>query len=498
MKLTALVVALLSGCTFVAGRSPPPPPAPVKATLFFSADLRGSLEPCGCSQGMRGGLSRLAQVVNHARADGHLVRFFDAGNGLFPSADLPEAALGQQERKAATMAQGLTLAGLTARAPGPFDDAQGPAFRLELGLPEVAPATLRRVELNGYTVAVIHAGALTTAQALAATARREGAVFVVALVPLSLDAALPGLAEASGLDLVLAAAPRDELAAEQNRLVGQQTKLAQVQNKGRSLLRVDLVLRDAGRTDWLKSTGERDRELAALDERVELTRAQVNDPSANAELKSLREAKLTDLIARRAGLAAQPLLVPEQGNVASAVFVPVEATLPKDPRVAQLERDYHREVGELNLRYAQEHGQACPPAAPDAGFIGAALCTACHPEATAVWKQTKHPLAYESLVNAGRQYHLDCVACHVGLWQQPGGVCRVDQTSGHQGVECESCHGPGARHLASPVKGTIPRGTREVCVTCHDRENSPHFDFETYTARIRGPGHGLPKQRPAP
>jgi hypothetical protein len=488
------VALSLGSCSLFAPRSTPPPP-PTNATLFFTADLHGYIEPCGCSLNMRGGLSRVAQVVNSARADGQHVFYFDSGSGLFPAQQVPEASVGQQERKASALAQGLSLMNLTARAPGPLDDARGQAFRQGLGLPELPPATISRVDAGGYPLAVVSAGTLAAAQTLAATARREGAVFVVALLPRSFEASLPGLVDARDVDLVLASQPRDELAAEQNKLLGVTTKLAQVQSKGRSVLRVDLVLREQGRSAWLKGNGERDRELASLDERIELTRAQANDPSLGDEMRALRSAKLDDLVGRRAALASEPVVVPETGNFASARFVPVESSVPKDPRVAEVERDYNQEVGAMNLAWAKEHGQDCPAATPEQpGFVGSTVCGACHPEALAVWQKTKHPRAYEVLVKEGKQYHLDCVTCHVALWQQPAGTCRVDQTAGREEVSCESCHGPGSNHLANPVKQTIARAdSKQTCLKCHDHENSPSFEYETYLPRIRGPGHGLPK-----
>jgi predicted CXXCH cytochrome family protein len=98
----------------------------------------------------------------------------------------------------------------------------------------------------------------------------------------------------------------------------------------------------------------------------------------------------------------------------------------------------------------------------------------------------------------GKQYHLDCIGCHVDGWQKPMGVCRIDKTADREQVSCESCHGPGTTHLANPVKENMPRPQKEVCMGCHDHENSPHFDFETYVLKIRGPGHGLPKLQPQP
>lgn len=490
------LLLLLAGCALTAGggsvSSKAPPPTHV--TLLLAADLHGAIEPCGCSENMRGGLSRVAQVVATTRAEGHPTFFIATGNTLFPAATVPEPAVAQQERKARAIAEGLSLMGLATGTSGPLDDARGLEFRRSLKLPEAAPGGTEWLDANGHRVAVISAKTTAEASALASAARTRRAAFVVAILPTSYEGTLPGLADAAGVDLVLASAPRDELSAEQNRLLGLETKLAQVQSKGRSLLRVDLELRGPGSTTWFRGTVERDRDLNSLDERIELTRAQVNDPSQSDEMKALRKNKLEELVARRAALAAEPMTLPATGNVATAVFVPIESSVPKEPRVADVERAYNLDVGRLNLAWAQAHGKDCEaPGAGQAAFIGSAVCAACHPEAMKVWQQTKHPHAYEVLAQEGKQFHLDCIGCHVTGWQQPSGVCRVDHTDGRAEVSCESCHGPGSLHLGQPTKDTVKRGSKEVCVGCHDHENSPHFDFETWLPRIRGPGHGLPK-----
>ena len=56
----ALLFAL-AGCTTI---HPEPHRAvpPKKVTLFFSAEVRGYLGPCGCSENMRGGISRSMNV----------------------------------------------------------------------------------------------------------------------------------------------------------------------------------------------------------------------------------------------------------------------------------------------------------------------------------------------------------------------------------------------------------------------------------------------------
>lgn len=471
-----------------------PARAPTRVTLFFSAEVKGYLAPCGCSENMRGGVARAAAEIAKARATGEPVFVIDAGDGLFSAASIPEPAVGQQERKAKAMAAAMRAMGLSVRAPGPFDDARGRAFRESLQLPEVMPGGTAWLDAKGHRLAVVSADDVARANALGAAARSQGAVFVVALVPQPFELALRGAVDASSVDLVVAR-PKDALAAEVNRAAGVAVKVAQLQDKGRSLLRVDLSLRDDGRLEWLKGTGERDRELAALDERIELLRGQVNEPGLGDELKALKQAKLADLVSRREALANTPLPAPEDRNAATFHFVPLESSLPQDPTVAAIEAAYDRDVGLLNLAWAKAHGKACePPDLDRAGFVGSAACLGCHPDAARVWKATKHTQAYESLVHKGKQYHLDCVPCHLTGWQQPGGVCRIDDVDERTEVGCESCHGPGWRHTQMPIKQHIHRAREAAaCTGCHDRENSPQFEFETYLKRIVGPGHGQPR-----
>ena len=476
---------LLASCT--TRETKPTSSAPKKVTLFFTAEVRGYLGPCGCSESMRGGISRAAFQVASACEAGPPVYLFDTGDGLFGASTIPEEAVPQQERKAKTLADAWKVMGLTLRATGPLDDARGVAFRERLALPELASGTFKVLDRVG----VISAPTVDAARPLAVQARSAGALFVVAMVPLPFELLLREATAAPELDLLVSSRSKDAFAAEESRLAGGTTKVAQVQSKGRSLLRVDVFLQDGARVEWLRGDGERDRELYSLDQRIELVRAQLNEPMLGEELKALRKGKLEEIIGRRKVLAETPLPVPEGKDSVTARFIPLEATYPKQESVRALETAYDVDVGLINLAWAKAHGVSCPPATKERrGFVGTALCITYHAEPEEVWKKTKHPRAYASLVEVGKQNHLDCISCHVTGWQQPQGVCRIDQTAGREEVGCESCHGAGDVHSKNPTKENIARGDEKTCRGCHDRENSPTFDFDRYVEKILGKGHG--------
>ncbi len=490
LALLAALACAQASCNRETRVEAPPPPPGKKVSLVFTAALDGSLAPCGCSEGMRGGLDKTALVVERLRQSAPTL-FFDGGNLLFGAQTLPEEAVPQQERKARALADALAKMRLSATTPGPLDSARGETFRKLRGLPELLGKGL--YDAGGVTIGVLSAADAETVKRLAGELRVEGARFVVALLPVSWDEALKIiLAENVGIDLGVVTRPKGGVS-EENRVLGGRVKLVQLQDRGRSVLRVDLSFRPGQQFEWLKGTGDKQRELSALDERIEALRAQVNQPGIGDELKALKQAKLAEVVSRREAVADAPLPEPLDKSSGTLRPVAIEASLPGDPAVGAIITEYDRDVGKMNLDWAKQYGHDCPQATPDhPAVVGSLACAGCHLPAFTLWQQSKHVHAHEALAAKGKENHLDCVACHVLGWKQPGGVCRLDKVLGRTEVGCESCHGPGLEHLKLPTKATIRRPDAATCKGCHDRENSPHFDFDTYVAKIVGEGHGKP------
>jgi predicted CXXCH cytochrome family protein len=499
LTVLALAVVLASGCK----RSPEPVPAPAPtaqqedssgAILLLSADTRGYLGPCGCSENMRGGIDRAAFQVLEARKGARPVLYIDGGDSLFGEPTLTPAQVPQEERKAQALSEAMKRMGLAVRATGELDDVRGVAFRQSLGLPELPPGGVKLLQAGARQVGVVAVQDAAQLIQASAEARKQGADFVVALFHGTVAQA-QAAAEQPGLEanLLLATHTATEFSGEEHKLVSAAVPVVGLQSKGRELLRVDLSYGpQKGPFTPVKSQDAVEREVAALDQRMAMLNKEINLPGIDPQLQQLKQAKLEELVARKQRLLTEPMEAPSGANAFSVRFLPLEASLQGHPEVKELITAYDRDVGKMNLAWAQEHGQDCPaPKKGEAAFVGNKPCQECHQEAFPLWEESKHSKGWVTLEEKGKQFHLNCVGCHVTGYEQPGGVCRLDKVAGREGVGCESCHGPGSLHSEDPTPENIVRNPgRELCVTCHNPENSPHFDYATYLPRVLGPGHG--------
>jgi len=503
LALAALFLPLLASTTCGKGQSPAPD-APRRAVLFVAADLRGYVAPCGCSENMRGGIARAAEQLVQSRKSGAPTLFVEGGDSLFGPGPLKEEQVPQEERKAHAIAQAFQQMGLSIRARGELDDARGEAFRRSLQLPELQPGEAKVLDegAGGAKLGVAAGGTDAELLQAAKKARDSGAAFVLGLYhrPLA-DAQRLAADPALQVDLLVATHSDGADAADNGKMLqstGAGAPVVQLQDKGQMLLRVDLSLEGgAARFEPIRSSQEVEKEAASLQERIALLNAQVNEPGIDPKLHALKQQKVEELVARRAALLSAPPPTIQGKNAFSARFVPLDAALPMDPAVKATVDAYDRDVSKLNLEWARAHGKDCPaPTAAAPGFVGTARCAECHDESMPVYRSTKHAHAYATLVEAGKQYHLNCIGCHVTGAYQPGGVCRVDKIEGRENVGCESCHGPGSTHAEDPsVKNIARKPEKQACEGCHNHENSPNFDFARYLPQILGPGHGQPQAK---
>jgi hypothetical protein len=163
---------------------------------------------------------------------------------------------------------------------------------------------------------------------------------------------------------------------------------------------------------------------------------------------------------------------------------------------------------------------------PAGDFVGSAVCADCHTEATEVFDATPHAHATQTLVKLDPPRHFDpeCLSCHVTGWNPQeyfpysSGYFDLKKTPHLTDNGCENCHGPGGNHAAAesgevdlsdealqqlranmrvtivPGEGNkhgqkIPEGgVVDGCLKCHDTDNSPDFDFQTYWPKVKHVG----------
>jgi hypothetical protein len=511
LLVTALALALpvvlpSGGASGAAG-----PGGERRLTIFYTAEVHGVLEPCGCTSDPLGDVARYAELVRAAEKQG-AVLLLDGGGLSYPEGSTPKEKA-TDELRAGLLGRVLPRLGPFASGLAETDVRPGAQvvprrLAVNLGAGKVPPGggalapslleTWGGIRVGVFGVAdpalgdrlgLVSEDPVVAGRREAERLRRAGAELVVALAPVE-RAVARRLARAGAADLVVL-----------GRQVGKgQARAEQVGNAflvapGEELERVgrlDLVWRgpgalvDAGGPEAAAlRRAEIDAAAARIDE--ELARWQTQGGGDAAFIATKRREREA-LRAERATLDA-PWTPPAAGNYFTNRLVPVSRSLPRDPKIAAEMTALDKQMAAINRK------NASPPAPPEPGrpfFVGDSKCAACHKTALAFWKTTVHAGAWRTLVDGGKQYDYRCVSCHVTGYGEVGGSS-LGHTAHLESIQCEVCHGPGSTHVAE--KGleeppSVHRGTpQSTCTTCHNERHSDTFQYEPYLRDILGPGH---------
>lgn len=481
--------------------SGPTPPlhgwdAPALAVVL-TGETFGYLEPCGCTERQSGGLSRRADLFRQIREKGWPVTAFDLGGTV-------ERNRRQSEIKFATLLAALKDMDYQAMALGAKELRLDPDFlitqipdsrfpecelpfvsanvRFGSGLEDLGPARSKLVTVNDVTIGVT--GIL--GKNLQATIAPRGS----------------NLAEKFAIDDPADVLPEviDELNSHEPDvlLLLSHTSLKESRELARQFPQFDVIVSAGG----------------------------PEDPSGRPE--TIGETLL--------------LTVGKKGKHAGVL-----GFYPEDPEqrfrfeVVELDKDTFNDTQQMiehmadyqeRLRVEQIAALEPPISHPSgAEFVGAKKCGECHTKAYKKWKSTYHAHGYESLFHdtprakerlkgIDRNYDAECLACHVTGWA-PQEVLRYEtgfineefaQTEEQKersqmlrGNQCENCHGPGSRHIElmneflltedaetrqkglQEVRVTLAEARESLCYKCHDLDNSPNFDFDTYWPKIEHP-----------
>lgn len=487
-------------------------------TIFLTAEMKGSTEPCGCTSDPLGDLARTSQLIADARAAGPVL-VFDGGSTLYTEVKLSENTRSQELLKSKLIASALTNdLKVNAMGLGPYDFGEGAAkitpprhavnVAADSGIATKAPEIIEAGGIKVGVFGVVAPNALTglevtvTEAAPAATKaiadlKSKGAQVIVALAHMTTEQARDLAKAVPGMDFVLISQilpEPDEVRAEPMQ-VGD-SWLFMPANRGQVVSRLRLNRRGEGTfADALgevRAQGEIERmgeELANL--RADLKKWS-EDPSADKAFVASKKAEVDALAARQAKLRAEPLQVPDTGNYFTLAQLEIHKGLDCQPTLVAAKRAYDQESGLANVQAAAGK-KPVPAAKGEASYVGSETCENCHDEAQEFWQGTLHAKAWETLEGLGKEFNFDCIGCHVTGFEKPGGS-NIAFNEPLRDVQCEQCHGPGSLHIEA--KGEAKRSTivlspeESVCGQCHTKEHSDTFEFQAYLRDVTGPGHG--------
>jgi len=153
-------------------------------------------------------------------------------------------------------------------------------------------------------------------------------------------------------------------------------------------------------------------------------------------------------------------------------------------------------------------------------YTGVRKCVKCHETDKTgnqydIWKASKHSLAWYSLLtpradkiakdmgfNTKASQTPQCLKCHT-LGKDINNNELETTFNKEDGVQCETCHGPGSRYSFLPIMKdkeraaefglVIHKEKEEFCISCHNSDSPTYnsvlnkFDYDTFWEKIKHP-----------
>ncbi len=118
---------------------------------------------------------------------------------------------------------------------------------------------------------------------------------------------------------------------------------------------------------------------------------------------------------------------------------------------------------------------AAPAGQKGAEYIGEKKCKMCHKKQHATWTKMKHANNFSALVGDEKK-DPSCLACHTTGYGKGGYDLAkpAEHNAKFENVQCESCHGPGSKHMKAkkPEKKNTISLKVTTCSGCHN----PHVN----------------------
>lgn len=408
--------------------------------LIAGGDLLGYIAPCGCTKPMLGGMTRRGGLVKILEESGDVVK---VENG-----DLTEASGRQDQIKAETVVDMLGALKYDALNLGERD--------FQLGLPYLR-SLQERTKMSFLSANVfLKDGPRVFPPYTLVTKSSGGAPKRVAIL---------GLLSSEHGDLVSTMNPELEVR-------DPEAALQEILPAIASLSDVRILL--------FHGSKEEAKHIAEHFPAFQMVVYSHEDDPPATELKV---AGVPLVCAGKNGrrLAVATLAEGSEERFEKVEYKPLEPSLVDEVAVEAIRLDYLKRLRSEDLlstipRAKLRDGEA---------FAGSSVCRSCHSAAHESWTASKHSKALATLEKVQHEADPECVPCHVvGLDKEQGFASRA-KSADLANVGCESCHGPGQKHMESPSEHRLGKAGEASCKPCHIPDHSPGFEFKTYWDRIK-------------
>lgn len=453
---SAVIVCLLAA---VAACAPPPvdqsateappgrtPPGAGKAsfTIAYTGADQGILEPCGCTEGMHGGIGRRASFLEAVLPSGCRGVILACG-GLMKAGKATPLQILRYE----TLLVALNEMEYAAAAIGPEELGLG-LGRLHAAAEIVDfPFVLTNVDFPGMSDALpfLRSHGLTV----------EGDWDRAGSAAVEPKAAAPRLA----VFAVIAPSCGDELPAG---AVLQDPAAAIERESGPAGDRDFTVILMRGNREEARELGSRIAEPRLI------VYAPIGaEPRVYEFGRSEGDATIVTPGDRGRFVGLSTVASAKEGwSVKESRFEALDESIPPSEKAA-FPLNIYRE--RIRLEGILDRMLETKPAPPGGDYVGSEACRECHPKTFEVLKGSAHFKAFETLRRVDRAFDPGCISCHVVGFGFTGGFLGAEKSPHLLGVGCEACHGPCGDHAAG---GPPPENTAS-CAICHDDYHSPGF-----------------------
>lgn len=418
-----------------------PAPSPFPLTILYTGEIQGYLEPCGCAEFQLGGFPRrFGYLRSHKGIPLLLVDNGDLSRGVGRQEELKAEtalqAMNEMNYSAMNLGEGDLLLG-TLNLMGMAQIARFPFLSANVTLKEGTPY------FTTYTLKTFSYGGKDWKMGITGILGREfkdevSEDYQFSDPEESLPSVLEELVKNADLILLLAHTGREEAREIAKRFPsinvivtghGEDEPLEEPERVGETLL---------------LNSGSKGQYMGRLRLILEKVRGVIGEEH--------------EVVALTEGIVESPLIRSLLDDYQKRIEM--EDLLHKFPKTPHSSRETH---------------------------VGSEACKWCHREDFEIWQRSKHAvMAHPSIVEAGHRYDPECVICHSTGFRYEGGFTSLEETPHLAPMGCENCHGPRSQHIKNPKrKVNAAKPTETTCKACHDPDNSPHFEFESYWAKIK-------------